>query len=100
AGHPVSGSDLANSLVVEDVVRRGARVAIGHAAANVGEARLVVRSSAVPDDNPEVVEARTRGAVVMKRAELLGVLSTQRRCLAVAGTHGKTTTSSMLAVIL
>ncbi len=75
-------------------------MAIGHDAANVGDADLVTRSTAVGPDNPEVVEARRRGMPVLSRAETLAGIAARRRCIAVAGTHGKTTTASMLALIL
>jgi UDP-N-acetylmuramate--alanine ligase len=100
AGHPVTGSDLSDSALIESLRATGIPVAIGHARANVEGADLVVRSSAVPDTNPEVVRARERGVEVLKHAEMLGRLSATRRTLAVAGTHGKTTTTAMLATIL
>ena len=100
-GYEVSGSDLKAS----DVTRRlaaGFRVAIheGHAAGNIGDADVVVVSSAVRPTNPEVVEARQRGIPVIPRAEMLAELMRMRFSIAVAGAHGKTTTTSMIAFVL
>ena len=99
-GHEVTGSDLRESGVTERLRSLGIGVAVGHAAENVGTAALVTRSTAVRDDNPEIVEARRRGIPVLSRAETLAAIAARRRCIAVAGTHGKTTTASMLALIL
>jgi UDP-N-acetylmuramate--alanine ligase len=99
-GHTVSGSDLHASPTTERLTRLGATVHIGHAAANLGDADLVVVSSAVPEDNPEVEEARRRGTPVVKRAEWLGKMMAGKRGVAVAGTHGKTTTTAMIALML
>ncbi|MEJ2560995.1 MAG: Mur ligase domain-containing protein, partial [Anaerolineae bacterium] len=99
-GYTVSGSDLRASPVTERLARLGAMVNVGHAAANLGDADLVVVSSAVPDGNPEVEEARRRGIPVLKRAEWLGQMMRGKRGVAVAGTHGKTTTTAMIALIL
>ena len=99
-GHVVTGSDLKASGVTDRLQRSGIGVAIGHAAANVGPADLVTVSSAIPATNPEVVEARSRGLGVLSRAESLSAIASLRRCVAVAGTHGKTTTASMLALLL
>jgi UDP-N-acetylmuramate--alanine ligase len=78
----------------------GAQVFIGHKAENVPGAGVVVRSSAVRDDNPEVIAARQRGLAVLKRAEFLGQLVGEQTCIAVAGSHGKTTTTAMIAWML
>ncbi len=99
-GHTVTGSDLKASGVTDRLRRAGMQVAIGHAAANVGSADLVTVSSAVADTNPEVAEARRRGITVLARSETLAAIASLRRCIAVAGTHGKTTTASMLALLL
>ncbi len=99
-GHTVTGSDLKASGVTERLQRAGIAVTIGHAAANVGAVDLVTMSSAVSEGNPEVREARQRGITVLSRAESLAAIASLRRCVAVAGTHGKTTTSSMLALLL
>ena len=99
-GHEVTGSDLRESGVTERLRSLGIAVAIGQDAANVDDADVVTRSTAVQDDNPEVVEAGRRGIPVMSRAETLAGIATRKRCIAVAGTHGKTTTASMLSLVL
>jgi UDP-N-acetylmuramate--alanine ligase len=99
-GHVVSGSDQQASLTTEALAAHGARIAIGHRAENVAGADLVVVSSAIPQSNPEIAAARRQGIPVIKRAELLGRMMQGRRGVAVAGTHGKTTTTGMLAQIL
>ena len=99
-GHVVTGSDLKSSAVTERLRRAGIPVAIGHAAANVGAADVVTVSSAIPEDNPEIVEAGRRGITVLPRARALASIASLKRCLAVAGTHGKTTTASMLSLQL
>jgi UDP-N-acetylmuramate--alanine ligase len=99
-GHPVSGSDLKGGAAVDALAARGARVAVGHAAANLGDAELVVISSAVPPTNPEVTAARERGLPVLLRAELLELVMAGRRRVLVAGTHGKTTTTAMVTAVL
>jgi UDP-N-acetylmuramate--alanine ligase len=99
-GHEVSGSDLRESGVTERLRSLGITVAIGHDASNVGDAGLVTHSTAVHADNPEVAGARRRGVPVLSRAETLAAIAARRRCIAVAGTHGKTTTASMLALAL
>ena len=96
-GHTVSGSDRQRSPLAQGVEAAGGRVYIGHAADQIAGAQVVIRSSAIPDDNPEVQAARQRGIPVLKRADFLDDLMQGQDCLAVAGTHGKTTTTSMLA---
>ena len=99
-GHRVSGSDLVSSPVLDRLASLGVQTEVGHAAGHVGDAEAVAISTAVPPDNPEVVAARQRGLPVLPRAELLAAVAAGRRTIAVAGTHGKTTTSAMLAVAL
>ena len=99
-GFQVSGSDKKESAVVARLRGMGARVAIGHLAENVEGVDVVVRSTAVPDDNPEVVAANLAKIPVIPRAEMLAELMRMKYGLAVAGTHGKTTTTSMLATCL
>ena len=97
SGYRVSGSDLEYSPLAGDVEAAGADVFVGHRADQVDGADLVIRSSAVPDENVEVRAAREAGIPVMKRADFLGQLMEGRRGVAVAGSHGKTTTSAMAA---
>jgi UDP-N-acetylmuramate--alanine ligase len=99
-GFQISGSDLKLTPTTEHLARRGAVIYEGHAAANVGEARAVVISSAVGEDNPEVQEARRLQIPVIPRGEMLAELMRLKLGIAVAGSHGKTTTTSMLAAIL
>ncbi len=99
-GHQVTGSDLKESSGVARLRALGAEVVIGHAASNVGEVDLVARSTAVPEDNPEVQAASERGLPVLRRADILAAICARRPTVAVAGTHGKTTTSSMLSLAL
>ncbi|HVH84215.1 MAG TPA: Mur ligase domain-containing protein, partial [Steroidobacteraceae bacterium] len=99
-GYAVQGSDARSSAVTERLSSLGARIAIGHAAANIGAADVVVASSAVTRGNPEVEAALERRTPVVSRAEMLGELMRFRYSIAVAGTHGKTTTTSLLASIL
>ena len=99
-GAQVSGSDLVRSPVAEALARDGARVFIGHRAENVAGAELVVVSSAVPPSNVEVQAAQAAGIPVLKRPELLARLTEERLLVAIAGTHGKTTTTAMVASIL
>jgi len=99
-GYRVSGSDLKRSSVTDRLSARGARIAEGHAAENVGEAHVVVTSTAVRRDNPEVIEARRRGVPVIPRAEMLAELMRLKYGVAIAGSHGKTTTTSMVALVL
>lgn len=96
-GAPVSGSDAVESEATRELQARGARVAIGHDARNLGDATRIVLTGAVSPDNPELIEAQRLGLPVTKRAVLLGMLMDTRRGVAVAGTHGKTTTSAMIA---
>jgi UDP-N-acetylmuramate--alanine ligase len=99
-GYSVSGSDAKSSDVTRRLASLGVRVAEGHAAAQVGEADVVVVSSAVRASNPEVVEARSRHIPVVPRAEMLAELMRLKHGIAIAGAHGKTTTTSMVALVL
>jgi UDP-N-acetylmuramate--alanine ligase len=99
-GYTVSGSDLKRSAVTDRLVAQGARFAEGHAAANLEGAQVVVTSTAVRADNAEVAEARRRGVPVIPRAEMLAELMRLKYGVAVAGSHGKTTTTSMVALVL
>jgi UDP-N-acetylmuramate--alanine ligase len=99
-GVPVSGSDAAPSELLEELAALGADVRVGHAAANVADADTLVVSTAIRPDNPEFAEARLRGIRVLHRATALASVMLGRRGVAIAGTHGKTTTTSMLTTIL
>jgi UDP-N-acetylmuramate--alanine ligase len=99
-GTQVSGSDSAASPVLDTLAGLGAKVHVGHAADNLGDADTLVVSSAIRDDNPELDEARRRGLRILHRAAALAAVMDGRRVIAVTGTHGKTTTTSMLATIL
>jgi UDP-N-acetylmuramate--alanine ligase len=99
-GYSVSGSDLKCSTVTDHLAGLGARVVEGHAAGNVTGAQVVVTSTAVKGDNPEVAEARRSGIPVIPRAEMLAELMRLKYGVAVAGSHGKTTTTSMVAAVL
>ena len=100
SGDTVTGSDRELSSFADDVQKAGATVFIGHHPRNITGADWVVRSSAIPDDNPEVVAALAANIPVYKRADFLGQLMTDKTGIAVAGTHGKTTTTAMIAWVL
>ena len=99
-GYNVSGSDLAASAVTERLAAQGVRIAIGHAPENVAGAHAVVASTAVKSDNPEVIAAYLAGIPVAPRAQMLAELMRLKQGIAIAGTHGKTTTTSLVASIL
>jgi UDP-N-acetylmuramate--alanine ligase len=99
-GHDVSGSDLKATAGTERLAALGVRVAVGHDAANLDRPDVVAVSTAIPERNPEMRAAHERGIPVLRRSEVLASICAERRSLAVAGTHGKTTTSSMLALVL
>ncbi|AUM00905.1 UDP-N-acetylmuramate--L-alanine ligase [Rhodocyclaceae bacterium] len=99
-GFTVSGSDLTDSAATRRLQALGARVVRGHDAANIDHADVVVTSTAVKGDNPEVIAARARGIPVVPRAQMLAELMRFQRGIAIAGTHGKTTTTSLVASIL
>jgi UDP-N-acetylmuramate--alanine ligase len=99
-GYSVQGSDIAESANVKRLRAQGIAVTVGHDAANLGSAQVVVTSTAVKADNPEVVSARQRLIPVVRRAEMLAELMRLRWAIAVGGTHGKTTTTSLIAAVL
>lgn len=99
-GYKISGSDIKRSEITDRLEKMGVEIYYGHNPENIGNANVVVISSAVGADNPEVMEANNRGVAVIKRAEMLGELMRLKFSLGVAGTHGKTTTTSMLGKIL
>ena len=98
-GYDVAGSDLRASAVTDRLAARGVEIFIGHSAENVGCADVVVSSSAVDEENPEVIAARSARIPVVPRAEMLAELMRYRHGIAVAGTHGKTTTTSLIAAV-
>src|SRR5215204_4034368 len=99
-GYTVRGSDVAEGANVKRLRELGIAVTVGHAAKNVSGAHVVVVSSAIKRDNPELAAARTARLPVVRRAEMLAELMRLKRCVAIAGTHGKTTTTSMVAALL
>lgn len=99
-GYRVSGSDLKDSHLLERLRAKGAEISIGHVAGNVQGADLVVVSNAIPDENPELRYARERDIPVLKRAEMIARFMKNKKGIAISGTHGKTTTTSMIATIL
>src|SRR6266571_1604046 len=99
--HFVGIGGIGMSGIAEVLANLGVDIAEGHAAENVGDAHVVVRSTAVRDDNPEVIEARRRSIPLIPRAEMLAELMRMKpHTVAVAGSHGKTTTTSMVATVL
>jgi UDP-N-acetylmuramate--alanine ligase len=99
-GYTVIGSDVADSANVKRLRDKGVRIAIGHKAENIDGADVVVVSSAIRRDNPELVAARLKRLPVVRRAEMLAELMRLKSCVAIAGTHGKTTTTSLVAALL
>jgi len=100
SGYTVSGSDRALSSFADEVRKAGATVYVGHHPRNIADADMVVRSSAITEDNPEVVAAKNARIPVYKRADFLGQLMENKTGIAIAGTHGKTTTTAMTAWVL
>jgi UDP-N-acetylmuramate--alanine ligase len=99
-GYRVQGSDASEGYTIKRLKERGAAVKIGHAAEHLGEAAVVVVSTAIRRDNPELMAARERRIPVVRRAEMLAELMRLKSCVAIAGTHGKTTTTSMVSTLL
>src|ERR1700739_4468841 len=99
-GYTVKGSDLSESANVKRLRDKGVEVMIGHRAENVDGAEVLVVSSAIKRDNPELMSARAKRLPVVRRAEMLAELMRLKRCIAIAGTHGKTTTTSLVATLL
>jgi UDP-N-acetylmuramate--alanine ligase len=99
-GWTVSGSDRAASPLTDQLAAEGISVTIGHDAKNIGDAELVVISSAIPPENPELAAAQAEGRTVVKRDELISWITRGKRTVAIAGTHGKTTTTAMTGICL
>ena len=99
-GYTVTGSDVAEGANVKRLRDKGVKVTVGHAAQSIDGADVIVVSSAIRRDNPELVAARAKRLPVVRRAEMLAELMRLKRCVAIAGTHGKTTTTSMVAALL
>ena len=99
-GYTVQGSDAADGYNVERLRKNGIKVSVGHKAENVAGAAVVVVSTAIKRDNPELVAARDARIPVVRRAEMLAELMRLKSCVAIAGTHGKTTTTTMVATLL
>ena len=99
-GISVSGSDAKDSSVLSGLKTLGAEVFIGHEAANIEGAAVLVVSSAISDLNPELIKAKSESILILTRAKALALLMSESKSVAVAGTHGKTTTTSMLTVAL
>src|SRR6201982_4011852 len=99
-GYTVTGSDVADSGNVKRLREKGVKGAGGHAAGNIDGADVIVVSSAIKRDNPELVAARAQRRPVVRRAEMLAELMRLKSCVAIAGTHAKTTTTSMVAALL
>ena len=99
-GVPVSGSDAKDLPVMADLAAAGARIAVGYAAENLGDAQTVVAGSAIREDNPEVAAAKQAGLPVLHRSEALAATMGDDAVVTVAGTHGKSTTTSMITVLL
>ncbi|HLJ72024.1 MAG TPA: Mur ligase domain-containing protein, partial [Roseiarcus sp.] len=99
-GYKVQGSDASDNANAKRLREKGARVFVGHDAAHLGEAAVVVVSTAIKRDNPELAAAREKRLPVVRRAEMLAELMRLKQCVAIAGTHGKTTTTSLVATLL
>src|SRR5437867_8318973 len=99
-GYTVQGSDAADGANVRRLREKGAKISIGHSAAALGYAEVVVVSTAIKSDNPELIAARAKRLPVVRRAEMLAELMRLKRCVAIGGTHGKTTTTSLVAALV
>ena len=99
-GHRVKGSDLKYSSGLERLKSEGIEIYIGHSEKNLLNASILTKSTAIPEGNVEVQEAKRKGIDIFSRAEVLSAISQTKRTISVAGTHGKTTTSSMLSLAL
>ncbi len=100
SGFMVSGSDLKENRITQELTRLGAKVFINHSASNITKQDIVVYSSAIKDDNPEICQAKILGLPLLRRAEVLASLMRQKTAITVAGSHGKTTTTSLISYML
>ncbi len=100
SGFSVSGSDLKEDRITGELKRLGARIFIGHSRQNIGSQDVVVYSSAIREDNPEIQQAKLLGLTLIKRAEALAFLMREKKAITVAGSHGKTTTTSLISYML
>lgn len=100
AGYQVTGSDIQETVRTHNLASLGMKISIGHRAENLGDAEMVVRSSAVDESNPEILEAEARSLPVLRRSECLGILMKSRYGIAVTGTHGKTTVTHMISRLM
>jgi UDP-N-acetylmuramate--alanine ligase len=100
SGYSVTGSDIENSKTIEKIESIGGKVFIGHGSENIKEAEVVVYSTAIRENNPELIEARSKKLTVLRRAEMLAELLSLKKGIAIAGSHGKTTTTSMISSVL
>ncbi|MBT6325881.1 MAG: UDP-N-acetylmuramate--L-alanine ligase, partial [Bdellovibrionales bacterium] len=96
-GHEVSGSDLNSNQTTKKLTNLGAEIFLGHSADNIKDATIIVFSSAIKEDNPEIINAKSKNIPLMKRAEMLAEIMRLKKGIAIAGTHGKTTTTSLVA---
>src|SRR5260370_4053398 len=99
-GYTVQGSDASDSANVKRLRDKGAKISVGHSAGALGDAEVVVVSTAIKRDNPELTAARAKRLPVVRRAEMLAELMRLKRCVAIGGTHGKTTTTSLVAALV
>ena len=99
-GYKVSGSDLKGNRITQELEKSGAQIYLGHAAGHIIGADTVIYSSAIKEDNPEVVEARSKGVTLVMRAQALAELMGDKTVITVAGSHGKTTTTSLVSYLL
>src|ERR671922_463674 len=99
-GYTVQGSDASDSANVKRLRDKGAKISVGHSAAALGDAEVVVVSTAIKRDNPELIAARAKRLPIVRRAEMLAELMRLKRCVAIGGTHGKTTTTSLVAALI
>ena len=100
AGASVSGSDLKENRITDELKRLGAKIFIGHNAQNISNQSAIVYSSAIKDDNPEICQGRKLGIPLLKRAEALALLMRNKTAITIAGSHGTTTTTSLISSFL